>query len=153
MDDQRLKNAGGGTYFDELLARIRDIRSSEKAFWRKVLDIYATSIDYDPAADVSRELFKVVQNKMHWASHGHTAAEIILDRADADQPNMGLTNWPGGRIRKTDAQVAQNYLKPEQLEMLNCMAVIEYNGDRWCDLHPAVADMLREKGEIGQIVT
>ena len=121
MDDQRLKNAGDGAYFDELLARIRDIRSSEKVFWRKVLDIYATSIDYDPSTDMSREFFKVVQNKMHWASHGHTAAEIILARANAEQPNMGLTSWSGGQIRQADAEVAKNYLKPEELEMLNRM--------------------------------
>lgn len=121
LDDQRLKDSGGGTYFDELLARIRDIRSSEKVFWKKILDIYATSIDYDPKAEKSQKFFKVVQNKMHWASHGHTAAEIILSRADAVQPNMGLTNWPGGRIRKADAEVAKNYLRPEELEVLNRM--------------------------------
>ena len=84
LDDERLKQAGGGNYFDELLARIRDIRSSEKVFWCKVLEIYATSIDYDPATDLSREFFAVVQNKMHWAAHGHTAAEIVADRADAN---------------------------------------------------------------------
>lgn len=94
LDDKRLKQNGGGSYFDELLARIRDIRSSEKVFWRKVLDIYATSIDYDPKSDLSREFFKIIQNKMHWASHGHTAAEIICQRADAGKTNMGLTNWP-----------------------------------------------------------
>ncbi len=92
MDDERLKNAGGGNYFDELLARIRDIRSSEKVFWRKVLEIYATSIDYDAHAETSKNFFKVIQNKMHWAARGHTAAEIIHQRADANKPNMGLTN-------------------------------------------------------------
>jgi hypothetical protein len=97
LDDERLKQAGGGNYFDELLARIRDIRASEKVFWRKILDIYATSIDYDPATDLSREFFAVVQNKMHWAAHGHTAAEIVSDRADAKQPNMGLTSWTGAK--------------------------------------------------------
>jgi hypothetical protein len=121
MDDERLKDAGGGNYFDELLARIRDIRSSEKAFWRKVLDIYATSIDYEPKADVSRAFFKVVQNKMHWASHGHTAAEIIAARANANQPNMGMTNWPGDSIRKADTEIAKNYLQPEEIEILNRM--------------------------------
>jgi len=121
LDDERLKAAGGGNYFDELLARIRDIRSSEKVFWRKVLDIYATSIDYDPKADISQEFFKVVQNKMHWASHGHTAAEIIIDRADANRPHMGMTNWPGDSIRRTDVGIAKNYLRPEELEMLNRM--------------------------------
>ena len=89
LDDERLKQAGGGNYFDELLARIRDIRSSEKVFWRKVLDIYATSIDYDPSAEASQQFFATVQNKMHWAAHGHTAAEIIADRADATQPTWG----------------------------------------------------------------
>jgi len=97
LDDERLKQAGGGNYFDELLARIRDIRSSEKVFWRKVLDIYATSIDYDSNTDMSRQFFSVVQNKMHWATHGHTAAEIIAARADAGKANMGLTSWTGAK--------------------------------------------------------
>ena len=92
MDDDRLKRAGGGNYFEELLARIRDIRSSEKVFWRKVLDIYATSVDYDPNADESQKFFATVQNKMPWAAHGHTAAEVVAARADASKPNMGLTN-------------------------------------------------------------
>lgn len=122
MDDERLK-AGGGmfgrNYFDELLARIRDIRSSEKVFWRKVLDIYATSIDYDPRAEVSQEFFQVVQNKMHWASHGHTAAEIIDQRADADKPKMGMTSWSGGTIRKADVSIAKNYLTVEEIDVLN----------------------------------
>jgi len=121
LDDDRLKQAGGGNYFDELLERIRDIRASEKVFWRKVLDIYATSIDYDPKAEISQDFFKVVQNKMHWASHGHTAAEIISQRADADQPNMGLTTWVGGRPRKADVSVAKNYLAPEEIDVLNRM--------------------------------
>jgi len=119
LDDKRLKLIGGGSYFDELLARIRDIRSSEKVFWRKVLDIYATSIDYDPRSDLSREFFKVIQNKMHWASHGHTAAEIIYQRADAGKVNMGLTNWPGTQLRKTDVEIAKNYLNQEELDILN----------------------------------
>ena len=97
LDDERLKRAGGGNYFDELLARIRDIRSSEKVFWRKVLEIYATSIDYDPrGGGLASVFFKTVQNKMHWAAHGHTAAEVIAARADATKPNMGLTTWTGG---------------------------------------------------------
>lgn len=119
MDDERLKKAGGGSYFDELLARIRDIRSSEKVFWRKVLDIYATSIDYDPKSDVSREFFKIIQNKMHWAAHGQTAAEVIYSRVDATQPNMGMTNWVGSRISKGEAEVAKNYLTAEELDLLN----------------------------------
>jgi len=119
LDDERLKQAGGGNYFDELLARIRDIRSSEKIFWRKVLDIYATSIDYDPNTDVSKEFFSIIQNKMHWAAHGHTAAEIIYDRADALKPHMGMTVWLGDKPRKTDAEIAKNYLNEQELDVLN----------------------------------
>jgi hypothetical protein len=126
IDDERLKKGGkAGTpdYFDELLARIRDIRSSEKVFWRKVLDIYATSVDYDPANDQSALFFKTVQNKMHWAAHGHTAAEVIAKRADASKPNMGLTNWPGSAqgasLRKADVGVAKNYLNQQELDALN----------------------------------
>jgi len=119
LDDQRLKQAGGGNYFDELLARIRDIRSSEKVFWRKVLDIYATSIDYDPNTDPSHQFFATVQNKMHWAAHGHTAAEIVAERADATKPHMGLTAWPGDKPRRGDIAVAKNYLAKEELEALN----------------------------------
>jgi hypothetical protein len=118
MDDERLKQSGGG-YFDELLARIRDIRSSERIFWRKVLDIYATSVDYDASAEASQKFFAVVQNKMHWAAHGHTAAEVIAQRADSRQPNMGLTNWTGGRPRRTDVGFAKNYLTHEEVETLN----------------------------------
>ena len=119
MDDERLKQSGGGNYFEELLARIRDIRSSEKVFWRKVLDIYATSIDYDPSVDVSQQFFATIQNKMHWAAHGHTAAEIISKRADASKPYMGLTTWTGSHPKKTDAGVAKNYLSEDELESLN----------------------------------
>jgi hypothetical protein len=119
LDDERLKQAGGGNYFDELLARIRDIRSSEKVFWRKVLDIYATSIDYDPNAEVSQRFFSTVQNKMHWAAHGHTAAEIVHQRADASLPHMGLTSWAGARPRQEDAEIAKNYLTAEELDTLN----------------------------------
>ena len=119
LDDERLKRAGDGNYFDELLARIRDVRSSEKVFWRKVLDIYATSIDYDPRVEASQLFFKTVQNKMHWAAHGHTAAEIVAMRADATRPNMGLTTWTGEVPRKADVAVAKNYLGTEELEALN----------------------------------
>ena len=119
LDDERLKRGGGGNYFDELLARIRDIRSSEKMFWRKVLDIYATSIDYDPRAEASQRFFKTVQNKMHWAAHGQTAAEVIAARADASKPNMGLTSWGGSAPRKADVAIAKNYLGPEEIEALN----------------------------------
>ena len=119
MDDARLKQAGGGQYFEELLARIRDIRSSERVFWRKLLDIYATSIDYDPAVEASTLFFKTVQNKMHWAAHGHTAAEIVHRRTDASQPNMGLTSWSGDKPRKTDVSIAKNYLQADEIEALN----------------------------------
>lgn len=120
MDDERLKQIGGGNYFDELLARIRDIRSSEKIFWRKVLDIYATSIDYDPNFEMTKEFFKMVQNKMHWAAHGHTAAEIIYQRADAEKPNMGLTTWKKGhKPSRSDTEVAKNYLNEDELDILN----------------------------------
>lgn len=119
LDDERLKNLGGGNYFDELLARIRDIRSSEKVFWRKVLEIYATSIDYNPKAESSVQFFKQVQNKMHWAAHKHTAAEVIYQRADADKDNMGLTTWSGNCIKRSDVEVSKNYLDEKELDALN----------------------------------
>ena len=119
MDDERLKQRGGGNYFDELLARIRDIRSSEKVFWRKVLEIYATSIDYDPTTKASKEFFATVQNKMHWAAHGQTAAEVIHARASAEKPLMGMTNWVGTKPSKAEAVIAKNYLSPEELNALN----------------------------------
>jgi hypothetical protein len=119
LDDRRLKELGGGNYFDELLARIRDIRSSEKVFWRKVLDIYATSIDYNPSAESSIAFFKQVQNKMHWAAHKHTAAEIIFQRADSEKQNMGLTSWTGKEIKKSDVEIAKNYLSDTELDALN----------------------------------
>lgn len=119
MDDQRLKEAGNSRYFEELLARIRDIRSSEKVFWRKVLDIYATSIDYDPKSEASREFFAKVQNQLHWAAHGHTAAEVIHQRADASRPQMGVTNHPGDSLLKRDVEIAKNYLKEDELNLLN----------------------------------
>jgi hypothetical protein len=121
MNDEMLKQSGGGNYFQELLARIRDIRSSEKVFWRMVLDIYATSIDYDPKSDVSIKFFQTVQNKMHWAAHGHTAAEIIYQRIDAAKPNLGLTNIKGTKPTKQETEVAKNYLNEQELEMLNRM--------------------------------
>ena len=119
LDDERLKRLGGGNYFDELLERIRDIRSSEKVFWRKVLEIYATSIDYDPRAESSILFFKQVQNKMHWAAHKHTAAEVIYQRADAEKEYMGLTSWQGKSIKQTDVEVAKNYLNKDELDALN----------------------------------
>lgn len=119
LDDDRLKRAGGDGYFEELLARIRDIRSSEKVFWKKILDIYATSIDYDGKAESSQLFFKTIQNKMHWAAHGHTAAEVVALRADAGKPNMGLTSWTGESPKRTDVTIAKNYLNAEELETLN----------------------------------
>jgi hypothetical protein len=124
LDDERIK-AGrtlGEDYFEELLARIRDIRASERLFYQKITDIYATSIDYDANAEMTREFFQIVQNKMHWAAHGHTAAEIVRQRADATKPNMGLTSWknaPAGPVRKTDVAVAKNYLTQPEIESLN----------------------------------
>ena len=119
LDDDRLKRLGGGNYFDELLARIRDIRSSEKVFWRKVLEIYATSIDYDPRAESSILFFKQVQNKMHWAAHKHTAAEVIFERVDAEKENMGLTSWEHDEIHRSDVEIAKNYLTEQELDALN----------------------------------
>lgn len=121
MNDELLKRAGGGLYFDELLARIRDIRSSEKVFWRKILDIYATSVDYDPNSKITKEFFKTVQNKMHWAVHGHTAAEIIVERADSDKNFMGLTTFSGNYPTLLDATIAKNYLTDKELDILNRM--------------------------------
>lgn len=121
MNDELLKVAGGGNYFEELLTRIRDIRSSEKVFWRKVLDIYATSIDYDAKAETSIQFFQTIQNKMHWAAHGNTAAEIIYQRVDSSQPNMGLTNFKGSKPTKQDIQTAKNYLDEKELNILNRM--------------------------------
>ena len=119
MNDELLKNAGGGNYFDELLARIRDIRSSEKVFYRKVLEIYALSIDYDPRVEMTKQFFATVQNKMHYAVHGHTAAEIIYDRANAQKDFMGLTSWTGMMPKRSDAEYAKNYLNEEEIDMLN----------------------------------
>lgn len=119
LNDDLLKRAGGGNYFDELMARIRDIRSSEKLFYRKVLEIYALSIDYDPRAETTQKFFKTVQNKMHYSVHGHTAAEIIYSRADAEKDFMGLTTWTGALPKKADAEYAKNYLTAEEMDMLN----------------------------------
>jgi hypothetical protein len=118
MDDERLKNLGGGGYWKELLQRIRDIRASEKVFYRQVLDIYATSIDYDPNSEVSTVFFKKVQNKIHYAVHGQTAAEVIYTRADAEKEFMGLMNFPGSRPYLKDVVVAKNYLNEKELRSL-----------------------------------
>lgn len=121
MNDDLLKQAGGGNYFDELLTRIRDIRSSEKVFWRKVLDIYATSIDYDPKIEQSVLFFKTIQNKMHWASHGETAAETIYSRVNSEKTNLGLTNFKGEIPTKKEVEIAKNYLAENELNILNRM--------------------------------
>lgn len=119
IDDERLKNPGNSVYFEQLLARIRDIRSSEKVFWRKICDIYATSIDYDGKAETSQRFFAQVQNKMHWATHGHTAAELIHLRAEGQKINAGLTHFSGAEPRKVDMESAKNYLSKKELSQLN----------------------------------
>ena len=120
LDDERLKNPDlPFDYFEELLKRIQDIRTSEKRFYQKITDIYATSVDYDPTTEVSIVFFKTVQNKMHWAITGKTAAEIITERANSSKPNMGLTNWRGTKVRKSDVVIAKNYLNVEELAALN----------------------------------
>lgn len=119
MDDERLKQMGGGNYWKELLDRIRDIRSSEKVMYRQVLDIYATAVDYDPKSDKSIEFFKIVQNKLHFAAHGHTAAEVVFERADAEQPMMGLTSFQGNFPSLKDVKIAKNYLNKDELKVLN----------------------------------
>ncbi|SPD63250.1 putative DNA-binding protein [Cupriavidus taiwanensis] len=124
MDDERLKEPGGWDYFDELIERIRDIRASEKRFYQKVRDIYATAVDYDGKTDEAKRFFAKVQNKMLWAITGHTAAELIAARADAAQPNMGLTSWKGGRVRQGDVTVAKNYLQQPEVDALNRIVVM-----------------------------
>ncbi len=119
MDDERLKNLGGGNYWKELLERIRDIRSSEKVMYRQVLDLYATSVDYDPKSSESVAFFKMVQNKLHYAAHGHTAAEVIFERANADKPFMGLTSFAGDFPAKKDIIIAKNYLSEDEIKILN----------------------------------
>ena len=119
MDDERLKNLGGGNYWKELLDRIRDIRSSEKVMYRQVLDLYATSVDYNPKSAESVAFFKVVQNKLHYATHGHTAAEVIYERADAEKPFMGLTTFSGDFPTAKDIGIAKNYLTEDELKILN----------------------------------
>ena len=121
LNDEKLINNGESPYFEELLARIREIRSSEKVFWRKVLDIYATSIDYDPKNEISITFFKTVQNKMHYATHGNTAAEIIFNRVDANKNNLGLTNFKGDIPTREETEIAKNYLTEDELNILNRM--------------------------------
>ncbi len=119
IDDERLKNLGGGGYWRELLDRIRDIRSSEKLMYRQVLDLYALSVDYDPKAEETLSFFKIVQNKLHYAVHGNTASEIIFNRADAEKEFMGLTNFKGEQVTKKDTEIAKNYLNDKELKVLN----------------------------------
>ena len=118
---KRFKNNGGGTYFEEVLEKIRDIRSSEKVFWRKIIDIYATSVDYDAKNEQTREFFKTVQNKMHYAVHGNTAAEVIFNRVDGQKENIGLTNFKGNMPTRAETEIAKNYLSEKELDLLNRM--------------------------------
>lgn len=140
IDDDRLKEMRnfGQDYFDELLERIRDIRSSERRFYQKITDIYATSIDYDPKADMSREFFSTVQNKLHFAIHGHTASELIVQRADSTKENMGLTSWKGEKVRKQDVTIAKNYLTEKELKSLNRIVTmyLDYAEDQAERSHP-----------------
>ncbi len=119
LNVKRFKNEGGGVYFEEVLEKIRDIRSSEKVFWRKILDIYATSVDYDAKEEITKEFFRTVQNKMHYATHGNTAAEVIFNRVDSNKENIGLTNFKGSVPTKAETEVAKNYLTTEELDFLN----------------------------------
>lgn len=119
MDDERLKNLGGGSYWKELLTRIKDIRSSEKVMYRQVLDLYATAIDYDPQSDISKQFFQTVQNKLHYAAHGHTASEVIYYRVDSDKPFAGLTHFKGAQPTQAEAMIAKNFLEEKELRILN----------------------------------
>lgn len=147
LNDEKLKNNEESVYFEELLARIRDIRSSEKVFWRKVLDIYATSIDYDPKSELSVKFFKTVQNKMHYAAHGHTAAEVIFHRVDSNKENLGLTNFNGDYPTRKETEVAKNYLSADELNILNRMvsAYLDIAEINALDRHPmTMQDWLNE---------
>ena len=121
INSERFRNNGGGIYFEELLEKIRDIRSSEKVFWRKVLDIYATSIDYDARDEITKEFFKTIQNKMHYAVHGNTVAEVIFNRVDSEKENIGLTSFKGNMPTRAETEIAKNYLSEEELQVLNRM--------------------------------
>ena len=147
LNDEKFKNNEGSVYFEELLARIRDIRSSEKVFWRKVLDIYATSIDYDPKSELSVKFFKTVQNKMHYAAHGHTAAEVIFYRANSNKENLGLTNFNGDYPTRKETEIAKNYLTVDELNILNRMvsAYLDIAEINALDRHPmTMQDWLNE---------
>ena len=147
LNDEKLKNNEESVYFEELLARIRDIRSSEKVFWRKVLDIYATSIDYDPKSELSVKFFKTVQNKMHYAAHGQTAAEVIFYRANSNKENLGLTNFNGDYPTRKETEIAKNYLSADELNILNRMvsAYLDIAEINALDRHPmTMQDWLNE---------
>lgn len=147
LNVDRFKNNGGGVYFEELLEKIRDIRSSEKVFWRKILDIYATSIDYNARDEKTKEFFKTVQNKMHYAVHGNTAAEVIFNRVDSEKENIGLTNFSGNSPTKAETEIAKNYLSEKELDLLNRMVsayldVAEINA---LNMHPmTMEDWIKE---------
>ena len=147
LNVDRFKNNGGGVYFEEVLEKIRDIRSSEKVFWRKILDIYATSIDYDAKDEKTKEFFKTVQNKMHYAVHGNTAAEVIFNRVDSEKENIGLTNFKGNMPTKSETEIAKNYLSEKEIDMLNRMVsayldVAEINA---LNMHPMkMKDWIKE---------
>ncbi len=149
LDDERLKEGGtlGRDYFDELLERIRDIRASEKRFYQKIRDIYRLAVDYDANADATNEFFQVVQNKLHWAIAGKTAAEIVAERADARKPNMGLTTWKGAKVRRTDVVVAKNYLEEKEIGELNRIVVmyLDYAEDQAKRRKPLYMRDWREK--------
>lgn len=150
LNVDRFKNNGGGVYFEEVLEKIRDIRSSEKVFWRKILDIYATSVDYDARDEKTKEFFKTVQNKMHYAVHGNTAAEVIFNRVDSEKENIGLTNFKGNMPTKSETEIAKNYLSEKELDMLNRMVsayldVAEINA---LNMHPmTMNDWINELDE------
>ena len=147
LNVERFKNNGGGVYFEEVLEKIRDIRSSEKVFWRKILDIYATSVDYNARDEKTKEFFKTVQNKMHYAVHGNTAAEVIFNRVDSEKENIGLTNFSGNSPTKAETEIAKNYLSEKELDLLNRMVsayldVAEINA---LNMHPmTMNDWIRE---------
>ena len=142
LNDDLLKNAGNGNYFDELLSRIRDIRSSEKVFYRKILEIYALSIDYDPRSEVTQRFFQTLQNKMHFSAHGHTAAELIYARTDANKDFMGLTSWIGAMPKRHDAEVAKNYLTMEELDTLNRIVSLYLDFAEYDKFHTRIQQQL-----------
>lgn len=147
LDSDRMKNNGGGVYFEELLEKIRDIRSSEKVFWRKILDIYSTSIDYDAKSELTKEFFKTVQNKMHYAVHGKTAAEVIYNRVDSNKENIGLTNFKGNMPTRAETEIAKNYLTEEELQILNRMvsAYLDIAEINALNMHPmTMKDWIKE---------